>query len=387
MHNHSKLHLFSSHTQQKNKQKQMRAQPHVTKVALTIQWDTQHDSPNQSTFCGVPYTRLTRRAYLTTPAAVAARFLPLWRNLLVSLRKASCMSPGADMAAAGAALEGLWAYFQTHDWDLTWRDARVAGAFEFELKAACASLPVACAAKPVIGGAEPTAAELASLFDLFQHYLKTMCLTLPRDATVIQASHHGIQALAGLVAQAKFGQSLQIWEHGGAPFCFCFYSRRGGWRDASIKPPPTQHPLKIQTQHNKHNTKTTLNDSAHARAPDLPRLLQAQPAAAVRQRAAHALTPRRGDGLIPFERPRRAVQCDVQHRVGAVAGDGPQPAHAAAQRPGGRPLPAAAVRVRGAAADGGDAVARVRAQGHHERDPRGGDHRARLRRDRLPARG
>ena len=43
-------------------------------VALTIQWDTQHDSPNQSTFCGVPYTQLTRRAYVTTPEAVKARF-------------------------------------------------------------------------------------------------------------------------------------------------------------------------------------------------------------------------------------------------------------------------------------------------------------------------
>ena len=56
-------------------------------MALTIQWDTQHDSPNQSTFCGVPYTQLTRRAYVTTPEAVRKRFLPLWRCLLVALRK------------------------------------------------------------------------------------------------------------------------------------------------------------------------------------------------------------------------------------------------------------------------------------------------------------
>jgi len=56
-------------------------------VALTIQWDTQHDSPNQSTFCSVPYTQLTRRAYLTTPTAVRERFIPLWRCMLVALRK------------------------------------------------------------------------------------------------------------------------------------------------------------------------------------------------------------------------------------------------------------------------------------------------------------
>jgi hypothetical protein len=41
-----------------------------------------------------------------------------------------------------------------------------------------------------------------------------MCLTVPPGASVIQASHHGLQALAGLVAQIRAGQSLQIWEHG-----------------------------------------------------------------------------------------------------------------------------------------------------------------------------
>ena len=63
-------------------------------MALTLPWDTQHDSPNQSTFAAVPYTRLTRRAYLTTPEAVRTRFLPPWRCLLVALRKVGGRSGG-----------------------------------------------------------------------------------------------------------------------------------------------------------------------------------------------------------------------------------------------------------------------------------------------------
>jgi len=47
-----------------------------------------------------------------------------------------------------------------------------------------------------------------------QHYIKSMCVTLPSDTTVTQASHHGLQALAGLVAQSRNHQSLQVWEHG-----------------------------------------------------------------------------------------------------------------------------------------------------------------------------
>ncbi|KAI8469609.1 MAG: hypothetical protein J3K34DRAFT_276064 [Monoraphidium minutum] len=192
----------------------MRAQPFVTQVNLTIQWDTQHDSPNQSTFSPVPYTQLTRRAYLTTPAAVAGRFLPLWRCLLVGLRKANVMSGGADAAAIGDAVLGLWRYFQAHDWDITWSDPQVSDAFACELRVAAASMPLTSADAAGLGGPEPTMAELDCLFDLFQHYLKTMCLTIPDDAAVIQASHHGLQALAGLAAQMRRNQSLQVWEHG-----------------------------------------------------------------------------------------------------------------------------------------------------------------------------
>ncbi|KIY93587.1 hypothetical protein MNEG_14375 [Monoraphidium neglectum] len=192
----------------------MRAQPNVTQVALTIQWDTQHDSPNQSTFCSVPYTQLTRRAYITTPDAVRERFLPLWRWLLIALRKANTTSEGADSVATGECFAGLWRYFQTHDWDFTWADPQVETVFAYELRVAAASTPNTCAARPEVGGPEPTPGELGALLDLFQHYLKTMCLTVPSDAAVIQASHHGLQALAGLVAQLKRGQSLQVWEHG-----------------------------------------------------------------------------------------------------------------------------------------------------------------------------
>jgi hypothetical protein len=58
-----------------------------TQVSLSILWDTQHDSPNQSAFAGVPHTRLTRRAYATTEGAVRARFIPPWRCLLVAMGK------------------------------------------------------------------------------------------------------------------------------------------------------------------------------------------------------------------------------------------------------------------------------------------------------------
>ena len=39
--------------------------------------------------------------------------------------QANCTSEGADTAAVGEAFVGLWRYFQSHDWDITWADPQV----------------------------------------------------------------------------------------------------------------------------------------------------------------------------------------------------------------------------------------------------------------------
>ena len=64
-----------------------------------------------------------------------------------------------------------------------------------------------------------------------QHYLKTLCLTVPASAAVIQASHHGLQAVSGLVAQLVAGQSLQVWEHGVLMRERLIYRERVGGRE------------------------------------------------------------------------------------------------------------------------------------------------------------
>jgi hypothetical protein len=49
------------------------------------------------------------------------------------------------------------------------------------------------------GAARPPSLEdLSALFDLFLHYLKFLCVSLPKDAAVLQASHHGQQVRFGL---------------------------------------------------------------------------------------------------------------------------------------------------------------------------------------------
>lgn len=166
-------------------------------MSLCLQWDTQHDSPNQSTFVAVPYTQLTQRSYATTPAVVARRFLPLWRCLLQSLRKANNTSESADIRAMADAFIGMYEYFQTYDWDFTFADPQVSEVFAFEFHVLAASLPNTCTNRQGLGGPAPAQEELSALFDLFQHYLKTLCVTLPNDVTVTQASHHGLQVGSG----------------------------------------------------------------------------------------------------------------------------------------------------------------------------------------------
>lgn len=69
-----------------------------------------------------------------------------------------------------------------------------------------------------------------------QHYIKTMCLTIPQDAAVIQASHHGLQAVAGLVAQLSAGQSLQVQRAIRAADRYSLQAGRpSGWSNRSAK--------------------------------------------------------------------------------------------------------------------------------------------------------
>jgi len=45
--------------------------------------------------------------------------------------------------------------------------------------------------------APPSLEDLSALFDLFLHYLKSLCVVVPGDAPVVQASHHGPQVIGG----------------------------------------------------------------------------------------------------------------------------------------------------------------------------------------------
>jgi hypothetical protein len=114
-----------------------------------------------------------------------------------------------------------------------------------------------------------------------------MCVTPPRAAAAVQASHHGLQAAAGLVAQLRAGQSLQVWEHGvlhrerliyRAFFFVCIGGREEGGRVLQA-----EHARLVQFQTGIKQIKQ------HQR---YSRLLQAHAAAADAQRAAHAPAPR-----------------------------------------------------------------------------------------------
>ena len=94
--------------------------------------------------------------------------------------------------------------------------AQVSEVFEREMRISVASSPPSCSRKlhPRPSQSMPTEHELVALFDLMQHYMKILCVSIPASSQVIQASHHGVQAINGLIHQRTHNQALLIWDHG-----------------------------------------------------------------------------------------------------------------------------------------------------------------------------
>ena len=60
----------------------------------------------------------------------------------------------------------------------------------------------------------PTLDNLEEALSFFVHFLTPLSLPLPPQAMVVQSTHHGIQALLGVVAKRLFNSAFVIWDHG-----------------------------------------------------------------------------------------------------------------------------------------------------------------------------
>ena len=160
----------------------------------------------------IPPDQLLWRRRLTTAsrgAAVRDHFVPMLSEFVRLCGSASRMQADSDVTLGGELFVRMHAYFQRYDWAATWNHPLSVRAWRQAwskvMREEWAEL---------LPYEKPHEADLDQAYGLYMHFL--MCMTSPLDegATVVHASHHGIQAVLGAVARLRNGAAYVIWDHG-----------------------------------------------------------------------------------------------------------------------------------------------------------------------------
>lgn len=160
------------------------------------------------TMLSVPFAEMERRSHRTTPAAIRNYFVPIFERLC-RLCAQRYFTPD-ELIGARALVRNMYLYFQRYDWAMTWQSAAVNATWLRFWHARTQDTP----GGSVMAAERPTVYDMSLALSMFVHFLTPLAVTLPSKAPVVQATHHGIQTLLGIVAQQTNGSALVVWDHG-----------------------------------------------------------------------------------------------------------------------------------------------------------------------------
>jgi len=140
--------------------------------------------------------------------AIRKYFLPLLSQFVVA-----CVTPNLreeDIERVTLVVCNMYRYFQHFDWAATWKDAVVHRQW-CTLWSHYVSL---MNDEELLLAEHPTVDNLEEALSFFVHFLTPLSVPIQAQATVVQSTHHGIQALLGVVAKRIHNCAFVIWDHG-----------------------------------------------------------------------------------------------------------------------------------------------------------------------------
>ncbi|KAI8822406.1 uncharacterized protein EV422DRAFT_397436 [Fimicolochytrium jonesii] len=187
-------------------QKDYPIERHIDSIKYIPLWDLDFGTPNENLLRTVPYTQLQAKTRYTSQSIIEKRFVPLITKLVQG-----CMGEELhDVDGYERMFVELHEVVKAHDWVTLWNNKATQKAWiegwlntswryfeEHQLQAA----------------ETPTLREVEMLFDLISRLLMALSMELPK-VPVIHSSHHGIQAIVGVIAKKLNGCSLIVWDHG-----------------------------------------------------------------------------------------------------------------------------------------------------------------------------
>ncbi|XP_063934657.1 uncharacterized protein LOC135146429 [Zophobas morio] len=193
-------------------QKGYQAERYVNAIHYIPLWGLDLGTPNQHVLSGIPYGVLDLKRQRTTDLVVHRHFLPLLKEFI----KGCCAVrfKKYEITRYGEMFVKMHLYFQEFDWLSSWNhEATRITWYKTWFNILNSSWASQNLEVRLLQSEMPTLEDLDSLYELLTRLLFPLAAYLPR-LSVTHASHHGIQAILGVISKVLYGSSLIVWDHG-----------------------------------------------------------------------------------------------------------------------------------------------------------------------------
>ncbi|KAJ3038934.1 hypothetical protein HDV00_012764 [Rhizophlyctis rosea] len=189
-------------------QKDYPVEKHINAIIYLPLWDVDFGTPNENVYRTVPHRVLQMKARRTTAKVVRTMFVPLVQKLIKG-----CLTDKWDPASVDEyanVFVDFYKFFAVYDWVKAWnhlstQEAWIRGWLDIAWRQ--------WKKDKLVDIETPTLRHVEMLYDLLARLLLPLTVTIPQDP-VIHCSHHGVQAIVGVVAKALHGSSVVVWDHG-----------------------------------------------------------------------------------------------------------------------------------------------------------------------------
>ncbi|KXS21971.1 glycosyltransferase family 4 protein [Gonapodya prolifera JEL478] len=193
-------------------QREYQLEKHIEAIFYLTLWDLDFGNPNENFHRSVSGVDLEMRRLRATPQAIRDGFVPLIRTLVRAIfDNHLCAS---KVPVYEAVFVQIHEFCQVHDWTFSWESNSSIDAFIAEVLELC---DTATRQGSALAIESPNLHEIGLAYSLITKMLLPLSTALPEfpdKRPCFHTSHHGVQAIVGVVAKSLTGATLVVWDHG-----------------------------------------------------------------------------------------------------------------------------------------------------------------------------
>jgi len=189
-------------------QRDYQIERNITSIRYLPLWDNDFSSPNENVYRDHDYLSLRRKTQATRDNIIQSIFIPLVKLLIQGMNETNFTEDNLDRYEK--LFIDMYLYFQKCDWSISWNHKKTQIVW---LKTWLEYCEKELSEGKFLNVEMPTVSEIDMLFSLTTRLLLPITAEIP-NISVFHASHHGVQAIIGVVAKALYKSRLIVWDHG-----------------------------------------------------------------------------------------------------------------------------------------------------------------------------